>query len=77
MIHTPTALQWREPLDAQSEQAVQAALEAFANTALATELSGAEIEMSLAWAAVEAGLLDRVARAADMLARSELGESSS
>lgn len=48
--------------------AVQAALEAFANTALATELSGAEIEMSLAWAAVEAGLLDRVARAADMLA---------
>lgn len=47
---------------------VQAAFEAFANTALATEHSSAEIEMSLAWAAVEGGLLDRVAQSAGLLA---------
>lgn len=60
--------------DAAQQQAaaggpgVQAALAAFADTALASDHSSAEIEMSLAWAAVEAGLLDRVARAADVLA---------
>lgn len=53
---------------AGSGPAVQAAFEAFANTALATEHSSAEIEMSLAWAAVEGGLLDRVAQAVDVLA---------
>lgn len=47
---------------------VQAAFEAFTNTALATDHSSAEIEMSLAWAAVEGGLLDRVAQAAEVLA---------
>lgn len=48
--------------------AVQAAFEAFANTALASKHSSAEIEMSLAWAAIEGGLLDRVAQAAEVLA---------
>lgn len=47
--------------------AVLGAFAAFASTALATEHSSAEIEMSLAWAAVEGGLLDRVAQAADVL----------
>lgn len=72
---TPTgALQAGLTNDAARHQAaaggpaVQAAFEAFANTALATEHASAEIEMSLAWAAVEAGLLDRVAQAVDVLA---------
>lgn len=48
--------------------AVQAAFAAFAQTALASPGSAAEMELSLAWGAVEGALLDRVAGAADRLA---------
>lgn len=48
--------------------AVKAAFEAFAGAVRKTRHSEAEIELSLAWAAVESGLLDRVERQADLLA---------
>jgi hypothetical protein len=47
---------------------VQAAFEAFTKTALASDASSAEMELSLAWGVVEGGLLDRVERHADALA---------
>ncbi|MBL8344896.1 MAG: hypothetical protein JNN03_05600 [Rubrivivax sp.] len=47
---------------------VTAALEAFTRTALRSQGSSAEMELSLAWGAVEGGLLARVEREADVLA---------
>lgn len=47
---------------------VKAAFEAFTRTALKTKASSTEMELSLAWGAVEGGLLDRVERQADALA---------
>ena len=47
---------------------VKAAFNAFTQTALASKASSAEMELSLAWGAVEGGLLDRVERHADALA---------
>lgn len=48
--------------------AVKAAFEAFSGAVRRTRGSEAEIELSLAWAAVEASLLDRVEQHADVLA---------
>ena len=48
--------------------AVKAAFDAFTNTALASDASTAEMELSLAWGVVEGGLLDRVERHAGELA---------
>jgi hypothetical protein len=48
--------------------AVKAAFDAFTNTALRSQGSSAEMELSLAWGVVEGGLLDRAERQADALA---------
>jgi hypothetical protein len=48
--------------------AVRAAFDAFANTALRSKGSSAEMELSLAWGVVEGALLDRVQLQADALA---------
>ncbi len=63
------ALQGEAAAQAQSAGAgVKAAFDAFAKTALRSPGSSAEMELSLAWGAVEGGLLDRVERLADALA---------
>jgi hypothetical protein len=47
---------------------VKAGFDAFAQAALRSKASSAEMELSLAWGAVEGGLLDRVERQAEALA---------
>ena len=48
--------------------AIEGALAAFADAALASPATAADMELSLGWSAVEEGLLDRVAAQADQLA---------
>lgn len=55
-------------LAARAGPAVKAAFDAFTGVVLETPASSAEIELSLAWPAVEGSLLDRVQRQADVLA---------
>lgn len=55
-------------LAASAGAAVKAAFEAFTSTVRKTQGSEAEIELSLAWGAVEGSLLDRVEQHVDVLA---------